>query len=440
MYRNAQIVSYGYTTGQKGLKGHVYSHRIDTPTIIQQLPLSAMKVPLRVTMTGAYTSAERARLLKQYEVDRAKVFALLCWFKFHHPAYADINIDTAALAALPVMRGVLDGVVDVCDESMLDDGDNSCMPRPRPPPSALGDSKASMLDLSSSSDDDSESDRGDGSGSGNDSLSDGERRTTAAAAAAVTGIDSKADVKSVSDDGRIEMGYTIRIPRDGESNPSRTAAALREMVRDGQIEQQLDIKASNVPAYDSDKSTLVKAWARLFPFGRGGFTDPAREVEVSVEDCIKHYLRISTCQFHGSDFTLHMYDLKARKLIAHKSLIISKARWAANTAAAIERNESAPPMDHKSSLGSVSHSGLRNAIEYQDAVAGASKSNLPVPPVPPTLDVQSQEFIRHVQRVAGDAEHSKERAIRARSQIFAMNYRFGAPTWWYVWCFSRRIR
>jgi len=107
--------------GQKGMKGHVLSQRLDVQSAVSQLPRTANNVSLRVIVTSAFSTAQRAISLGGFVVRRRVVAEALQWLIAHNPLYQSITIDDTALRALPE-DGVWNAVVqDASDPNLMAD-------------------------------------------------------------------------------------------------------------------------------------------------------------------------------------------------------------------------------------------------------------------------------------------------------------------------------
>lgn len=83
------------------MTGHVFTRELDQNTIVNELPLNASDVPLRVLISRAYTDKQLAYARRQYGVRRARVRALIEWAVAHNPYFAGVRLNQAALNALP---------------------------------------------------------------------------------------------------------------------------------------------------------------------------------------------------------------------------------------------------------------------------------------------------------------------------------------------------
>jgi hypothetical protein len=108
----------------KALKGHVNSFKLDVQNVVNRLPLCVDSVPIKVLITGSYTTAQKAAVLRHYDVRQSRVLALLQFLITRHSAYANITIDPVMLGALPVNHGPVPGMVVVDDGAGSDSSDS----------------------------------------------------------------------------------------------------------------------------------------------------------------------------------------------------------------------------------------------------------------------------------------------------------------------------
>jgi hypothetical protein len=76
---------------------------------------------------------------------------------------------------------------------------------------------------------------------------------------------------------------------------------------------------------------------------------------------------------------------------------------------------------------------LKAASGYFKAVSAARRNNLPLPARPTGNTAVAAQFFRTVTSACKGAEHTSEHAADARVRSYNMHYRFGKPTWWYVY-------
>ena len=57
------------------------------------------------------------------------------------------------------------------------------------------------------------------------------------------------------------------------------------------------VRRSNIIHKESDRGLLAHAFPELFPYGRGAPDDENRIKKVSVQECARHYLNLSSRRF-----------------------------------------------------------------------------------------------------------------------------------------------
>ena len=100
--------------GQKQLTGHSMSYAVDVAKVATSLPLTVSDLKFRVIISSSYTTEQRARALRQYEVNRERVSAALRFLLTYNHLYGDIKLNVDTLQGLPV-NGVPVGIVDEFD-------------------------------------------------------------------------------------------------------------------------------------------------------------------------------------------------------------------------------------------------------------------------------------------------------------------------------------
>lgn len=86
---------------QYAMTGHVFTRELDQNTIVNELPLDASDVPLRVLISRAYTDKQLAFARRQYGVRRARVRELIEWLVTHNPHFGGVRLNQTTLNALP---------------------------------------------------------------------------------------------------------------------------------------------------------------------------------------------------------------------------------------------------------------------------------------------------------------------------------------------------
>jgi hypothetical protein len=231
--------------GQRKLKGHVYTTtRLDVRVVARRLPLRPSETPLRVVLTGAYTSRQQAALKKPYLINPATVVALLNFFRENNPLFADVQIDDDALVEI-----------------------NSAAPD---------------VFVEVSADVDGEPEQ--------------------AASAQPAGQETEPAGGSPDVEPLLIPNATTHVGAQPASSDMHAATAtfLRKVVNNPPIYQ-----VASSSAYVAERDTWLElAFPNLFPFGVGGFSQQ-RAVPVSHKLCCQHFLRLSSRAFQGWNFALH---------------------------------------------------------------------------------------------------------------------------------------
>ena len=96
--------------GQHGYKGHVINFPQDVQGFLDKLPCSVKDLPVLVVRRSGVENTH-----KDFTVRRDRVLAALQWLKRNNPCYADVGIDMASIADLPI-DGVPAGLLSVHED------------------------------------------------------------------------------------------------------------------------------------------------------------------------------------------------------------------------------------------------------------------------------------------------------------------------------------
>jgi hypothetical protein len=86
------------------------SQKLDVAKVAHALPLRVEDIELRVLIAAAFTSIQKERALRDFEVNGTRVRRILQWLKANNHIYNDVLIDPVLLDALPI-RAVPDVLV-----------------------------------------------------------------------------------------------------------------------------------------------------------------------------------------------------------------------------------------------------------------------------------------------------------------------------------------
>ncbi len=379
-------------TGQRCLKGHTYSTKLDTAKIHDSiLPRKLEDVPLRIILssaTGYRTGNAGKKITENARVRRAQVKELL---------------DVLAEWNAPVYGSVIR-----CAER------TAALPEDDPHPSVL-------VTITGDEDVTDAAKRAQHEASGKDDIGEDEINSSD------SDIDSDSDGncdEADPDNPVIKMITTTQVdPVQVQSSEILRKAAKARLAEEQTTQEQptddWTVKASNIFIPDWQSDYLTNAFPHLFPFGRGGM-DEERQVRVSKEAALSHLMRLSTGAFHGYEFVLTAYDNVARSKASHKAWVVSSRTKSQGGGRNTEKQGA-----HFAKLDSSTISLL---AAYAEKVNKAKKLDQPTPEPPESLRARlndDNEFIKGIRACSTALPHTHEAACSARLDNYGYHYKFG---------------
>ncbi len=379
-------------TGQRCLKGHTYSTKLDTAKIHDSiLPRKLEDVPLRIILssaTGYRTGNAGKKITENARVRRAQVKELLdVLAEWNAPVYGSVTRCAERTAALPEDDPHPSVLVTITGDEDVTDA-------------------AKRVQHEASGKDDIGEDEINSSDSDIDSDSDGNC--------------DEAD----PDNPVIKMITTTQVdPVQVQSSEILRKAAKARLAEEQTAQEQptddWTVKASNIFIPDWQSDYLTNAFPHLFPFGRGGM-DEERQVRVSKEAALSHLMRLSTGAFHGYEFVLTAYDNVARSKASHKAWVVSSRTKSQGGGRNTEKQGA-----HFAKLDSSTISLL---AAYAEKVNKAKKLDQPTPEPPESLRARlndDNEFIKGIRACSTALPHTHEAACSARLDNYGYHYKFG---------------
>ena len=252
--------------GQKFLRSHGMTFVNDPGPPVSMLPRDVEDVAsFQAVMVGAMTDAQKVEVAKRYRVNKDKIHNLFNWYKQFNTIYHDQEFDASKLPT-DVMWPVDDrtstksDTIDVeLDHHTLTSGTNP------------NDGNISMREYNSVV---------------VHNLIEGEEDDKVR-----QHLIGSAKTTSVEVLKTCELGVGSRL-----------------------TEPVVVVRKSNIFHKNSDRGIFARAFPELFPYGRGGPDDEDRQVKVSVQECCRHYLNLSSRRFaEHRIFLLYAFDLVARQ-------------------------------------------------------------------------------------------------------------------------------
>jgi hypothetical protein len=131
-------------------------------------------------------------------------------------------------------------------------------------------------------------------------------------------------------------------------------------------------------------------------------------------------MRLSTRRFQDHLFVCWAYDKLAK----------DEMRKAAYIKAAVSTTGTGTSVAEQ--LAGIQKEDVVLAAAYMDACGQAVKSGRDMPPKPAAASPAAIKLMKTIKHCVGYAEHTDERAARARVDQFAMSADFGKATWWFT--------
>jgi hypothetical protein len=156
----------------------------------------------------------------------------------------------------------------------------------------------------------------------------------------------------------------------------------------------------------SHEINLEDVFPVQFPFGMGGpDLGIARKVPVSVEECLRHYCRLSLRQFMKPDFILVCYHILCRNASFKTGVIKCKSNF---------RGKSLTEKISQMSVQDVKEASVTLSNNQQHSNQESEESNS-----------FAGSFLKSITTMCRVMGHTKEAAVEARKKVYAMTDRFG---------------
>ena len=175
----------------------------------------------------------------------------------------------------------------------------------------------------------------------------------------------------------------------------------------------LHVRPSNKRVAEWEEYFFERAFVRAFPWGRGGPSE-RRRVHVSLDGCLKHYMRLHLHLFFKTGpFVLAAYDVSAKRK--------------ASTGAFLRCRFGSRGEDY----AAVTAEGFRLVAEHKAACHAAAKNGAPRPEAPASLAQHGvdADFLRSIEYATRQMKHSHGRTQEARKEAHSYGFEFGKPTW-----------
>ncbi len=365
------VVLHPRMGGQRMLRGHTLSYKLDVREVARKLPLSPCQSALRVMITGSTTPESIVVHLKSYFIRREKVLGYLRWMKMvGNEHYTNVEIDMQAVDGLPA-NGYHSDMVSVCDIGAV---------RGRP----VTGGPTVMLQ-----------DDNDGLHMTNATLIHG------------------------APDGTTDEINGAELTAAGIVGTQQSSAG-----KDGRSPPELFlIRTSAEFGEESELAYAELLFPYLYPFGRGGPSEKFRRIRIGRDLLFSHYLRLSTGAFMGFEFALHIYNCMALTKLMDRVRIT--ASYQSNRGFGADAQIG-------SRYNNLTNEELSAVGKYFASVRAARKNGTADPPKPQNLSARGMAFLKSVRSSCESMQHTSEYAGNARVRSYCMHYRFGKPTWWYV--------
>jgi hypothetical protein len=389
--RRATVAS---KSNQVKLIGHVWLSKLDTGIIAAAMfPLRVQDVPMHYLLTGPMSAAQLLVVHQCLRVRRSAVRELLDWFVLHNPLYAGVKTLTGMAE---MERRLLELPADGILPSMLhhvDAGPSHKAPDAEEKKDAESDGGAPEEEKK-----DAESDGG--AQEEEEEKKDAESDGGANAFGPAGGM--------AGDNTGTGLTYVTSIGVDGATSANYGHLLGQAAAAEDDTVPGMHIRSSSTLVKGYQPHTLEKAFPGLFPFCRGGPSEP-RTVQCSMVESIAHLSRISTGAFQCTEFQLVAYDLTECQKSARAALVTCKQKGSNGR--------------QKGELyANLSADELRMLGVYKDMCARASKSKRAMPKLPRELTSKgiTMQFLESMEYCAGKMRHTEEFGRDARKRLRAI--------------------
>ena len=218
-------------------------------------------------------------------------------------------------------------------------------------------------------------------------------------------IEDEDSCDEISENPTVEKHIEIKywFPNNGDPTSSNSVFNSQSEFIDSLLKNKEPTLIFNSKNYAVDhKLTLPILFPLHFPFGTGGFEE-VRRTHVSVEECLRHYLKISLPMFQHADIILVIAHMYFRK----KSFQSAYLRCMS-----------------KSSFDGLSRGETLSRITEEEIMSISKTSRLDTPV---EGQVTANNLIHTVTASCKSLPFCDESAKEARSKLFSMWYTFGPP-------------
>ena len=112
----------------------------------------------------------------------------------------------------------------------------------------------------------------------------------------------------------VRRGGAVHVARDARATDEDVRETVRVNVTSRTTVPTVVVRQNGALVPDSTHALLALMFPALFPFGRGHPDERNRRVRVSLNECVRHYLMLSTRGFaRDRAFVLAMFDVLARR-------------------------------------------------------------------------------------------------------------------------------
>lgn len=149
---------------------------------------------------------------------------------------------------------------------------------------------------------------------------------------------------------RDQLGLDVDADRQHRTVMANTSAAAGGA--EAQLQRAINIlvrRGTTIAASGLDSMILESTFPELFPFGRGGPSEPTRAASVSFERCVAHYLALSSHAFgQHATFVLVAKDVAGRvAMMSNVSLRVHLDPQLADQVARLSRSDADAAFEHE---------------------------------------------------------------------------------------------
>ena len=371
------------------LRSHVAVFDARPSAIVEELPrvLDDANAPFMVIVAGEMTSTQELAARRAHRVRGDRLTALYAFFRANNALYERVSLNGDRVRAADgsethifrdaqdAARGGGSGHASTANDANGDDaraGDNA-------PP----------LPLAAAMDEDAPNVR---------------QRADAGVAA------------NVDEETLERRAGAVHVARDGHATDESVLETARASVgasSTGRRVPTVVVRRHGALVPDSVHAIFALAFPGRFPYGRG-HPDEQRRVPVSVFECVRHYLMLSTRAFaRDRFFVLYAFDALARR----QALMSATLRCRLPS-----------EMPQNAAITRVTTAELDTLLGYESACRAAAQRNAPVPAEPANISTAgARVLLRHVNAAAAKMWASNQERAVAQRHAFALVARYGNP-------------